>query len=160
MRIMYAFQIYMQGYEDGEYDEALGRTVSTEEPVSAGGVSLFRQCVENSGIERVGDTDSSRPYWYPVSTKDFSFYNDTDIPRVVDEADIFTDEEEALMCRLIAQYTEETQHDIVIFTDTTDYGLGHAVYAADFYDFNGYGIGEENEGMCLLICMDPSDRGW
>ena len=160
MRIMYAFQIYMQGYEDGEYDEALGRTVSTEEPVSAGDVSLFRQCVENSGIERVGDTDSSRPYWYPVSTKDFSFYNDTDIPRVVDEADIFTDEEEALMCRLIAQYTEETQHDIVIFTDTTDYGLGHAVYAADFYDFNGYGIGEENEGMCLLICMDPSDRGW
>ncbi|MBQ4233834.1 MAG: hypothetical protein II700_02905, partial [Firmicutes bacterium] len=34
------------------------------------------------------------------------------------------------------------------------------VYCADFYDFNGYGFGDEREGLCLLFCMDPDDRGF
>ncbi len=100
------------------------------------------------------------PAWYPDDVESFEFYSDPDAPRVVDDADIFSDEEEAALEARLAELRGELQKDIVIFTDSTTYGFTHAVYAADFYDFNGYGIGPEREGVCLMICMDPSDRGW
>ena len=100
------------------------------------------------------------PSWYPAEPEGFAFFSDPDAPRVVDDADIFTDAEEAAMEARLAALREELQRDIVIFTDSSAHGLEHDVYAADFYDFNGYGVGPEREGVCLMICMDPDDRGW
>ena len=108
---------------------------------------------------RVGE-DSDMPAWYPKEPQTFPFYHDTDAPRIVDTADIFSDEEESSMEARLAELREQLGKDIVVFTDTSTYGLSRSVYAADFYDFNGYGIGDDREGVCLMICMDPSDRGW
>ena len=108
---------------------------------------------------RVGE-GSDLPAWYPVDTEHFEFYHDETAPRVVDEADIFTDEEEAAMEARLAEIRTEIEKDIVIYTDMTDYGLGHMECADDFYDYNGYGIGDEYEGMCLYVCMDPGNRGF
>ena len=101
-----------------------------------------------------------KPAWYPDDPANFEKYHDPDAPRVVDAADIFTDAEEAAMEARLGEIRAELGKDIVIFTDVSAYGLGHAVYAADFYDFNGYGIGDEYEGACLFVCMDPNDRGF
>ena len=101
-----------------------------------------------------------KPAWYPDDPANFEKYHDPDAPRVVDAADIFTDAEEAEMEARLGEIRAELGKDIVIFTDVSSYGLGHAVYAADFYDFNGYGIGDEYEGACLFVCMDPNDRGF
>ena len=103
---------------------------------------------------------STMPYWYPddVSTWTFSQAPDN-APRVVDDADIFTDDEEARLEARIAEIAPRYQADIVIFTDISTHGLSRAVYAADFYDFNGYGYGPEHDCFCLLLCMDPADRG-
>jgi len=106
-----------------------------------------------------GSTEG-KPAWYPDDPQHFEKYHDPDAPRVVDVADIFTDGEEAEMEARLREIRAELGKDIVVFTDVSSYGLGHAVYAADFYDFNGYGIGDEYEGACLLICMDPNDRGF
>lgn len=100
------------------------------------------------------------PDWYPEDPKSFQFFSDPAAPRVVDLADIFTDEEEEKMLALIEDYTAKTDRDIVIYTDRSSYGFGEAVWSADFYDFNGYGIGPEREGVCLFINMDPADRCW
>ena len=100
------------------------------------------------------------PEWYPQYPRQFPKYHDETAPRVVDVADIFTDSEEETMEARLQELRQELSRDIVIFTDVSTYGLSREVYAADFYDFNGYGIGEEYEGVCLFVCMDPNDRGW
>jgi len=104
-------------------------------------------------------SDPSLPAWYPDDPQGFVFYHDESAPRVVDAADLFSDAEERQMEARIAELRAELGRDVVIYTDTTSYGLSHAVLAADFYDFNGYGYGDEREGVCLFLCMDPDDRG-
>ena len=100
------------------------------------------------------------PSWYPKDPRNFPPYHDASAPRVVDVADLFSDEAEARMEARLAGLREELGKDIVVFTDVSSYGLSHAVYAADFYDFNGYGIGPDYEGVCLLICMEEENRGF
>lgn len=100
------------------------------------------------------------PDWYPEDVSSFQFFTNPNAERVVDLADIFTDEQEAQMRRRIAEISALTAKDIVVYTDITAYGMEHNMLAADFYDFNGYGIGESRDGMILFICMDELDRGW
>lgn len=134
-----------------------------------GGVSYLTRAMEaldevpesegSSETARVGE-GSSLPPWYPESTENFVFYHDESAKRVVDTADIFTDAEEQQMEQRIGELRALLQRDIVVYTDVTDYNLGQDICAADFYDFNGYGYGDEYEGICLFIDMDPYDRGW
>lgn len=102
------------------------------------------------------------PYWYPENVDEFvDFHNDADYPRLVDDADIFTDEEEVeLTTKLDALRANHPESDFVVFTDTSSYGLSRDVCAADFYVFNGYGIGDDYNGMILFICMEEGNRGW
>ncbi len=104
--------------------------------------------------------ESGMPYWYPVDVAGWSFTPAAaDAPRVVDDADILTPEEEARISARIAEVAPKYNTDIVIFTDVSTRGLERRVYAADFYDFNGYGYGDDHDGFCLFICMDPNARG-
>ena len=126
--------------------------------VLAVAVCAERVLPSDPGVERVGENDSL-PDWYPVTTGNFPFYHDEDAARIVDRADLFTPEEEKALEQRLADIRGEIRRDIVIYTDVTDYGLGKDILAADFYDFNGYGFGDEREGVCLFIDMDPDDRG-
>ena len=100
------------------------------------------------------------PSWYPANINEFEGFHDSDIPRVVDMANILSADEEEALRNKIAVYSADVNKDIVVVTDKSAYGLGHETYCYDFYDFNGYGIGRDFEGVCLFVCMDPSDRGW
>ena len=106
------------------------------------------------------DSASGLPAWYPADPKNFPFYHDEAAPRVVDSADLFTEAEEQRIEARITELRQALSWDIVIYTDKTDYGHGKDILAADFYDFNGYGYGDEREGICLFIDRDPADRGW
>ena len=96
----------------------------------------------------------------PEDTSAFVPFHDETAPRVVDTADIFTDEEEKDMEGRINEIRNSQNKDVVIFTDVSTHGKERSIYAADFYDYNGYGIGPDYEGMCLFICMDSDNRGW
>lgn len=109
---------------------------------------------------RVGDGDPALPAWYPKDPLSFPFYHDEKAPRVIDIADIFSGEEEQQMEARLAEIRASLGKDIVVLADVSTYGLSRSVYAADFYDFNGYGIGPDREGVCLMICMEPGNRGW
>ena len=108
------------------------------------------------------------PSWYPSDTSNFSDFHGTNLPRVVDDADIFTDMEEARLTEkvnaLIAEFGNK--YDLVIFTDVCNYGIGRGmeasdgVYPADFYQFNGYGKGDNYSGSVIFICMEPGNRYW
>ena len=102
------------------------------------------------------------PYWYPEDVQAFEdFHNDPSYLRLVDDADIFTDEEESeLTGKLDALRANHPEADFVVFTDVSTYGLDRDVYAADFYVFNGYGVGSDFNGVILFISMEENNRGW
>lgn len=112
---------------------------------------------------------SNLPSWYPADVSGFTDFHGKDLPRVVDDADLFNEREEAELTAkanaLIAKYGDK--YDFVIFTDVSNYGIGKGqgaasdgIYPADFYQFNGYGKGENYSGSVIFICMEPGDRYW
>lgn len=50
--------------------------------------------------------------------------------------------------------------DIVIVTAKTLNGADPTAYADDFYDYNGYGYGNNRDGLLLLISMEKENRVW
>ncbi len=118
-------------------------------------------------LYRMFETGSMLPDWYPDPViNPFPDFHGENLPRVVDDADIFTDAEEAELTTLINELiAKHGKFDFVIFTDVTTYGIDEkanqeGVFAADFYQFNGYGKGDEYSGSVLFIDMNPDDRYW
>ncbi len=83
----------------------------------------------------------------------------TTMPRVVDQADLFTVDEELALNEKIARVASEFSFDVVILTVTNLYNKSAMAFADDFYDYGGYGYNENNDGCLLLIHMDE-DRGY
>ena len=102
----------------------------------------------------------SYPSWFPDDPENFVDFYGTDLRRVADEADLFTDAEESELTRLINEIRNKYGYDLVIYTDKTNYGLGpdDEQCAIDFYRFNGYGLGREQSGMIIYVNMDPDDQ--
>lgn len=78
-------------------------------------------------------------------------------PRLVDQADILTDEEEQKLSGTLDEISERQQLDVDIVTVYSLNGKTSEEYADDFYDYNGYGMGENNSGILLLIGMEERD---
>ncbi|NLG05071.1 MAG: TPM domain-containing protein [Clostridia bacterium] len=73
---------------------------------------------------------------------------------VVDQADLLTDEEETAINHEIIRIRDTYQCDVVVVTTNDSEGKSATAYADDFFDYNGYGIGEERDGILLSINMD------
>lgn len=100
------------------------------------------------------------PDWYPEDIDSWTWSAASpNAARVMDGADLFTETEEAELERRIKEVKATSAIDVVIYTDYTDYGFGKDVFAADVYDFMGFGVGPQHDGFCLFIDMDPADRG-
>jgi len=100
------------------------------------------------------------PAWYPTDVSSFTNYHATEKDYVRDLADIYTREEEAEIEEMVKSLREKYDADFVVYTDISNHGLEQNIYGADYYVFNGFGVGESYSGMFLYICMDPNDRGW
>lgn len=94
----------------------------------------------------------------PLSVSAENKLNDTDLPRVVDEADLLSGSEKEELTGKIENLTDKYGFDIVIVTAQTIDGKTPAAYADDYYDYGGYGAGYNNDGVLLLISME--DRDW
>ncbi len=75
-------------------------------------------------------------------------------PRVVDDADLLTYEEEQDLLKKLDEISERQNMDVVVVTTNSLYGQDVTAYADDFYDYNGYW----EDGILLLISME--DRDW
>lgn len=80
-----------------------------------------------------------------------------DVPRLVDEAALFSDSDAEALLGLLDEISERQQMDIVVVTVNSLQGASSMEYADDFYDYNGYGFGEERDGMLFLISMEERD---
>lgn len=78
-------------------------------------------------------------------------------PHVVDDAGLLTSAEESALSDKIDDIVDEYGFDVVIVTTYSCGNQNIMDYADDFYDYNEYGIGENNDGVLLLISMEERD---
>ena len=74
--------------------------------------------------------------------------------KVSDQADLLTDEEEAKLQERLTEIAQEYQCDVVAATADSCEGKSPQDYTDDFYYENGYGYGEDIDGIILMICME------
>jgi len=79
-------------------------------------------------------------------------------PRLVDDGDLLSRNEEYNLVKKLDDISEKRQIDVVIVTNNSLEGKTVEAYADDFFDYNGYGFGEEADGILLLVSMDT--REW
>lgn len=80
------------------------------------------------------------------------------LPRLVDRADLLSEREESDLSDMLDEISRRQQVDIVVVTVDSMDGESAMVYADDFYDDNGYGFGDDCDGILLLVSM--GERQW
>lgn len=81
-----------------------------------------------------------------------------DLPRLVDGADMLSDSEEETLLALLDEISERQQMDVAVVTVDSLEGESAMEYGDDFFDYNGYGFGDERDGILFLISME--EREW
>lgn len=80
------------------------------------------------------------------------------LPRLVDDAGLLSSQEALALSEQLNQISEERHCDVAIITIPTTNGMDIKAFADDFYDYNGYGMGIEDNGIMLVISM--GEREW
>ena len=88
----------------------------------------------------------------------FALTYDESLPRIVDDADVFTDTEESLLNDYAVECREKYETDLVIAAVTTMEGKDIDNFAMDYFDYKGYGIGQNHDGIIMVICMEPGNH--
>lgn len=71
--------------------------------------------------------------------------------KIYDYANILTDSEEALLKEKIDDYIEEYDMDMVLVSVEEHSKYSTQAYADDFYDYNGFGIGDTYDGVIFVV---------
>lgn len=85
-------------------------------------------------------------------------FAENDLPHIVDNAGLLTDQQISELEDLADQISHATDMDIVILTVDSLGSKSSEEFADDYYDDNHYGIGSDNSGILLLLSME--DRDW
>ena len=75
------------------------------------------------------------------------------MPRLVDQADLLTDAQEASLLSKLDTISDAQKMDVVIVTTDTLNGKTPMAYADDFYDYSGY----SKDGVLLLVSIEDND---
>lgn len=82
---------------------------------------------------------------------------ESDLPRLIDEADLLSDEEEKRLLQKLDTISERQQVDVVVVAVRSLDGDSPMEFADDFYDYAGYGFGSNYDGILLLVSMEERD---
>ena len=78
--------------------------------------------------------------------------------RLVDDAGLLDQEEQMTLNGKLDEISERQKCDVVVVTVDSLGGKSASAFADDYYDYNGYGMGDGNDGIIFLISM--SERKW
>lgn len=81
--------------------------------------------------------------------------------RVVDDAMLLTADEAQMLRTKLNEISSQYQCDVAIVTTNSEdirSEYDAMVYADDFFDYNGYGIGSGRDGIILLVSIHNSNR--
>lgn len=73
--------------------------------------------------------------------------------RVTDKACVLTSEEKSRLTNMLDEMSKELCCDVIIVTENTLNGKNIQIYADDYYDYNGYGYGENADGVLFLMVL-------
>ena len=104
--------------------------------------------------------DGAMPDWYPENTEGFTDFHGEDLPPVVDDAHIFTDEQMQTLSDKISAMNARLGIGYAAFTSNDNHGLMPEEYSSDFLHFNGYGVGDGYGAVVFYLSLDPDDRCW
>ena len=79
-------------------------------------------------------------------------------PRLVDDADILSTDEEKELKSQLDEISERQQVDVAIVTVESLEGKTSEAFADDYFDYNGYGMGSKDDGIIFIISM--GEREW
>lgn len=80
------------------------------------------------------------------------------LPRLVDDAGLLSQERADSVLSQLDEISERQEFDVVIVTVDSLQGKYVEAFADDFYDYNGYGQGNNRDGILLLLAM--TEREW
>lgn len=80
-----------------------------------------------------------------------------ELKRVVDKASLFSSDEIISLENRIKEISTIYEMDIVIVTTDNVEGKSSREYSDDFFDYEGYGLGNENSGILMLINMEDRE---
>ncbi len=78
--------------------------------------------------------------------------------RLVDQANLLSDDQKKELMSLLDEISERQKCDVVIVTVKNLGGKTAEAFADDYFDYNGYGQGEDFTGLLLLLSM--KERDW
>ena len=81
------------------------------------------------------------------------------LDRVVDNAGLLSDAEKESLRSIIASLASRYNFDLVIVTERNIGSTHPRDFADDFFDYNGYGLGEDYDG-CLFLQVTESRDYW
>ena len=79
------------------------------------------------------------------------------LPLLVDDAGLLTEEEADALLDKLEEISERQECEVAVVTVDSLEGKTSQEYADDFYDYNGYGYGKDDDGILLLISMEDRD---
>ena len=85
------------------------------------------------------------------------FAGERRLDRLVDDADLLTSQEETALLAKLDEISERQKCDVAIISVDALEGKTAEGYAEDFFDYNGYGYGEDDDGILFLISMENRD---
>ncbi len=80
-----------------------------------------------------------------------------EMPRLVDDADVLTNDEEEELLNKLDEISERQKVDVVVVTAKALEGRSAMEAADDLFDYCGYGFGQERDGLLFLISMEERD---
>ena len=84
-------------------------------------------------------------------------FAETDKRLLVDEAHLLSSGEFASLSEKLEKMSYDLNFDIVVVTVNSLDGKSAMDYADDYYDYNGYGFGDNRDGCLFLISMEERD---
>ena len=78
--------------------------------------------------------------------------------RLKDEAGLLSEDEADSLLAQLDEISERQSCDVIVVTVASLDGKTAESYADDYFDFNGYGLGQDRDGILLLLSME--DRDW
>ncbi len=84
-------------------------------------------------------------------SSDFTY--DAKLPRVIDNAGLLTAAEKTQLNKTIRNIIKTYSFDVVLLTVESTDGKSIEAYADDYYDYNGYGYGQNADGLLFVVDM-------
>ena len=84
-------------------------------------------------------------------------YADFQNPSIVDEAGYLMQSELASLSKELDKVREKYDFEVAIYTESEQTNSTAEESADDIYDYNGYGAGEDDDGILLYICSDTRE---